>query len=134
MKTFSQTPYSSSENSHPSPVKFREVTEDDIRQFLEYHNRPGVLGFYARVRGGSYPLSRLNLTEYDFWLMAYDFCRTFHVPLKAFMSAFSPVIQTVPEKEWRCGMPFSGGNRIKISSAMSVFCLTVLAQSGSHKA
>jgi len=60
------------------------ITDKDIVQFLEYHNRPDWFGMYNKIQEGHYPIYKLNLEEHQLWLMIADFFSTYQIENKEF--------------------------------------------------
>jgi|GEM_PF-6591732 len=106
------------------------LTDKDIVQFLEYHNRPDWLGIYHKVQEGPYPVYKLNLEEHQLWLMIADFFSTYRIEDKTFShdTAFfrTAIKKSWPEKARRMLLR----ERVK-GSEMSVAFLTAIARRGS---
>ena len=75
------------------------LTDKDIVQFLQYHNRPNEFGIYRRIQGGSYPVYKLNMEEHQLWLMMADFFATFLIDNMNF-SHDTDFFRTAIKKSW----------------------------------
>lgn len=105
------------------------LTDKEIVQFLEYHNRPDRFGIYHKVQEGHYPIYKLNLEEHELWVMIADFFSAYMIDNKWFNHE-TDFFRTAIKRGWLENLKKILGGENEVGDVMTVTFLTAIAKCG----